>query len=296
MDWYSIEVNISDKIVKDLLSAYAFEIGCQGVEDLDERVFLDGSEEQQSGLKLHFFKEADYKEIVKLLTEHIASLKMGIDIDSLMFKIEDIEKQNWREQWKVNYKPIDVGDFMVLPIWLKDTETDKIKILIEPKMAFGTGTHETTGMMLDMISRTDIEGKKVFDAGTGSGILAIACAKKGASKITAVDIEEESIDNSKENAEYNSVLEKIEIKLADDNTYASESIYDIVIANINRIVLIELMDNFYKVAQKGATILLTGILIDEKQLIYNKIDKVGGMKQVDYIEKNEWCCMKFIKE
>lgn len=296
MDWYSIEVNISDKIVKDLLSAYAFEIGCQGVEDLDERVFLDGSEEQQSGLKLHFFKEADYKEIVKLLTEHIASLKMGIDIDSLMFKIEDIEKQNWREQWKVNYKPIDVGDFMVLPIWLKDTETDKIKILIEPKMAFGTGTHETTGMMLDMISRTDIEGKKVFDAGTGSGILAIACAKKGASKITAVDIEEESIDNSKENAEYNSVLEKIEIKLADDNTYASESIYDIVIANINRTVLIELMDNFYKVAQKGATILLTGILIDEKQLIYNKIDKVGGMKQVDYIEKNEWCCMKFIKE
>ena len=296
MDWYSIEVNISDKIVKDLLSAYAFEIGCQGMEDLDERVFLDGSEEQQSGLKLHFSQETDYKEIVKLLTEHIASLEMGVDIDSLMFKIEEIEKQNWREQWKVNYKPIDVGDFMVLPIWLKDTVTDKIKILIEPKMAFGTGTHETTGMMLDMISRTDIEEKKVLDAGTGSGILAIACAKKGASKITAVDIEEESIDNSKENAEYNSVLEKIEIKLADDNTYANENIYDIVIANINRVVLIELMDNFYKVAQKGATILLTGILIDEKQLIYNKIDKVGGMKQVDYIEKNEWCCMKFIKE
>ena len=296
MDWYSIEVNISDEIVKNLLSAYAFEIGCQGMEDLDERVFLDGSEEEQSGLKLHFPQETDYKEIIKLLTEYIVSLKMGIDINSLMFKIEEIEKQNWREQWKVNYKPIDVGDFMVLPIWLKDTETDKIKILIEPKMAFGTGTHETTGMMLDMISRTDIEGKKVFDAGTGSGILAIACAKKGASKITAVDIEEESIDNSKENAEYNSVLEKIEIKLADDNTYADESIYDIVIANINRVVLIELMDNFYKVAQKGATILLTGILIDEKQLIYNKIDKVGGMKQVDYIEKNEWCCMKFIKE
>jgi len=296
MEWYALDINISDEIVKDLVSAYAFEIGCQGMEDLDERTFMDGSEEAQSGLKLHFGKETNYKEIIELLTKHIASLEMGVDINSLMFKVEEIEKQNWREQWKVSYKPIDVGDFMVLPIWLKDTATDKIKILIEPKMAFGTGTHETTGMMLDMISKTEVAGKKILDAGTGSGILAIGCAKKGAAEITAVDIEEESIDNSKENAEYNAVLNKININLAGDDTYATAELYDVVIANINRVVLVELMDNFYKVAKKGATILLTGILIDEKQLIYNKTTEVGGMKEVDYSERNEWCCMKFVKE
>jgi len=164
MDYYSIDINIQDEIFKDVITEYVFSIGCKGIEDLDETTFEDAK-----GLRL-FFEEDINPEVVIGKLKVFCSEK---DIEGLAdIKITNIPKINWREEWKKSYKPIDAGKFIVIPSW-QTVESDKEKIFIEPKMAFGTGTHETTKLMLEQISKFELKGKKVFDAGSGSGILSI---------------------------------------------------------------------------------------------------------------------------
>ena len=305
---------ISDEISKnelnkELLTAYVFEIGSEGVEDLDESYFIEGEEDSdentKSGLKIFFSNNLEsIEEFQKYKENLISDIKLYLiedlkvkEIADFTFEVTDIEKQNWRENWKENFKPMNYEKFLVLPIWLKDNanEDNKIKILIEPKMAFGTGTHETTGLMLDMIGTLELSGKSVFDAGTGSGILAIASVKVGAKEVDAVDIDIESIDNTKENCEYNGVSEEVTVSFSSDTSYAKSEHYDIVLANINRTVLLDLFNNFYNICKVGGKIILSGILIEEKKHIIDEIDKYKDLEVIDYREKNEWCTFKISK-
>ena len=286
MEWYSIDINISDEILKDVVTEYAFSIGCKGIEDLDETTFED-----LSGLRVFFDKDDSPETVIgkfkTFFKEH--NIKGLSEI-----KIENIPQKNWREEWKKSYKPIDAGKFIVIPSW-QNVETDKIKIFIEPKMAFGTGTHETTKLMLGEISKLNLKGKKIFDAGSGSGILSIASVKNGAEIVTAVDIDEESFDNCRENAKLNGVSDKIVVKFTNDQDYAVKDEYDLVLANINRVVLEKLLPNFKKIVKSGGIILLSGILVDDNEKMYKKIQEVDGLKSDGYFEMGEWCCMKMIK-
>ncbi len=286
MEWYSIDINIQDDIFKDVITEFAFSIGCQGIEDLDETTFEDST-----GLRLFFEEDLDPEKV-------IGKLKMFCrdkNIEGLSeIKIVHIPQIDWREEWKKSYKPIDAGKFIVIPAW-QTVETEKEKIFIEPKMAFGTGTHETTKLMLEQISKLDLKGKKVFDAGSGSGILSIAAVKNSAEMVVAVDIDEESYDNCRENAELNGVAEKIIVKFTNDQDYAVKDEYDVVLANINRLVLEKLLPNFKKIVKPGGTILLSGILIDDNEKMYKRIQEVDGLKSDGYFEMGEWCCMKMIK-
>ena len=299
----------NNELNKELLTAYAFDIGSEGVEDLDESYFIEGEEDSdentKSGLKIFFANRSESIEDLNLFKEKIITdimlfLKAGLKFlneEGINHEITDIEKQNWRENWKENFQPMVYDKFLVLPIWLKDNENieNKIKILIEPKMAFGTGTHETTGLMLDMIGSLDLEDKVVFDAGTGSGILAIASVKVGAIKVEAVDIDIESIDNTKENCVYNEVEEKVNVSFTSDESYQDKESFDIVLANINRKVLLDLFEGFFNITKRDGFIILSGILIEEKKHIISRIDSYIDLKIVDYKEKNEWCSFKISK-
>ena len=313
IDGFSVIIS-SDEISKnelnkELLTAYVFEIGSEGVEDLDESYFIEGEEDSdentKSGLKIFFsnkfdtivdfndFKENLIKDVSSYLKNELNFLSFG----KVSFEISDIEKQNWRENWKENFKPMNYDKFLVLPIWLKDEENpeNKIKILIEPKMAFGTGTHETTGLMLDMIGTLNLTGKQVFDAGTGSGILAIASVKSGAIKVNAVDIDDESIDNTKENCLYNDVADEVVVSFTSEESYSKKEYYDVVLANINRTVLLDLFNGFQYITKESGFIILSGILIEEKKYIFDKIESYKNLEIVDYKEKNEWCTVKIKK-
>lgn len=286
MEWYSIDLILNEEIIKDILTDFAFSIGCKGIEDLDETTF-----EEDTGLRLFF--EEDYEpEII------INSLKLFFSENGIEYlpelKVVSIPKVDWREEWKKTYVPIEAGKFMVIPAW-QTVETDKIKILIEPKMAFGTGTHETTKLMLLEISKYDFTGKKVFEAGSGSGILSIAAVKSGADSVTAVDIDEESYDNCKENAHLNNADMKIHTKFTNESDYATENVYDIVIANINRTVLEELLPKFKKIVKPRGMIILSGILIDENNKMYQRIHDVGGLITDGYYEMSEWCLIRLVK-
>jgi len=285
MEWYSFDVNVKDDIVKDILSEFVFSIGCKGIEDLDETTF-----EEKSGLRL-FFEEDDDPEIIK------NSLILFFEENGFEVPIissEKIPKADWREEWKKTYQPVEAGKFLVVPAWM-EVQTDKIRILIEPKMAFGTGTHETTKLMLQEISKYDFTGKKVFEAGSGSGILSIAAVKMGADSVTAVDIDEESYDNCKENAHLNHADMKIHTKFTTTSDYEAEDIYDVVLANINRSVLEELISSFKKITKPKGIIILSGILIDENARMYSRIKEIGGLITDGYYEMNEWCLIRLIK-
>lgn len=285
MEWYSFDVNVKDDIVKDILSEFVFSIGCKGIEDLDETTF-----EEKSGLRL-FFEEDDDPEIIK------NSLILFFEENGFEVPIissEKIPKADWREEWKKTYQPVEAGKFLVVPAWM-EVQTDKIRILIEPKMAFGTGTHETTKLMLQEISKYDFTGKKVFEAGSGSGILSIAAVKMGADSVTAVDIDEESYDNCKENAHLNHADMKIHTKFTTTSDYEAEDIYDVVLANINRCVLEELISSFKKITKPKGIIILSGILIDENARMYSRIKEIGGLITDGYYEMNEWCLIRLIK-
>lgn len=281
MDYYSLYINISDKLTKELVTDYAFELGCMGTEDLDESHFEN--EEQGNGLKLYFPQNSDKGEIVGALQKYLASKVTDFNIE-----VEDIEKQDWLEKWKENYKPIEADKFLVVPIWMADIETELQKILIEPKMAFGTGTHETTRMMLEFISKMNFDGKSVLDAGCGSGILGIAAKMLGAESVLGIDVEQESVDNSQENADHNKV--SLRSELASDDAYSTE--YDVLFANINRSILVDLMSDFKRALKNGGELLLSGILVDEKHLIYEVLNDVGGFTEVEYKEMGEWCSIK----
>jgi ribosomal protein L11 methyltransferase len=285
MEWFSVDVRISDEIIKDVLTEFAFSIGCKGMEDLDETTF-----EEDTGLRIFFDEDDDPAMIVnsiKLFFE-----ESGFDMPEI--SSDKIPQTDWREEWKKTYQPVEAGKFLVVPAWM-NVETDKIKILIEPKMAFGTGTHETTKLMLEEISKHDFQDKIVFEGGSGSGILSIAAVKSGALSVTAVDIDEESYDNCKENAHLNHADMRIHTKYTNESDYSPDNKYDIVLANINRSVLEELLPKFKKIVKNGGMIILSGILIDENQKMYKCISETGGMTVDGYYEKNEWCLIRLIK-
>ena len=286
MEWFSVDVDVRDEILKDVLTEFAFSIGCKGIEDLDETTFED-----KSGLRLFFEEDEDALMIVnsiKLFFEEQGIKKMP-EITS-----EKIPLADWREEWKKTYAPVEAGKFLVVPAWQK-VETDRIKILIEPKMAFGTGTHETTKLMLQEISKHDFKDKNVFEAGSGSGILSIAAGKMGALNVTAVDIDEGSYDNFKENAHLNHADMHIRTKFTNESDYEVEGKYDFVIANINRTVLEELLPSFKKIVKLKGMIILSGILVDESQKMYKRVHDIGGLIIDGYYEMGEWCCMRLVK-
>jgi ribosomal protein L11 methyltransferase len=286
MEWYSIDVKINDEILKDVITEFAFSIGCKGIEDLDETTF-----EEDTGLRL-FFEEDDEPEIIK--NSLLLFFEENGIADVPEMKAVSIPKTDWREEWKKTYAPIEAGKFMVVPAWM-EVQTDKIKILIEPKMAFGTGTHETTKLMLQEISKHDFTGKNVFEAGSGSGILSIAAVKMGSLSVTAVDIDEESYDNCKENAHLNHADMRIHTKFTSGSDYDCENCYDIVLANINRSVLIDLLPGFKRIVKPKGMIILSGILIDENAKMCSRIKEVGGLITDGYYEMNEWCLIRLVK-
>ncbi|MBN1968281.1 MAG: 50S ribosomal protein L11 methyltransferase [Candidatus Delongbacteria bacterium] len=288
MEWKSLDIlNIDDEAIKDALSGICFDLGSQGVEDLEGSFFFDGSRESEKGLRVYFNDEVNFEHCKKVITEFLT----GCKVEGFTITSNDIENRNWREEWKESYKPLDAGLFTVIPAWMTDHKTDKIKIFIEPKMAFGTGTHETTHMLLSQITKEAVEGKDVLDAGTGSGILAIGAVLLGAKYVRANDIEEESIDNSTENALLNNVFDKLDISLVSDDEYSLNKVYDTIFANINRSVLVDLMPSFAKVIKDGGELYLSGILTEEHQLILNSIKENGFIFQ-EIREEGEWCSIK----
>ncbi len=211
------------------------------------------------------------------------------------FKTSVIEQKNWNEEWEKNYfQPIILGDLCVIhSTFHKDIPKAKYDILIDPKMAFGTGHHETTSQMLTEILDFDFEGKDVLDMGCGTAVLGILAAKKGAKSVLAIDIDDWVCDNAEENKSLNSV-EYVEIKCGDASLLSPERTFDVIFANINRNILLNDLCHYAAVMRPGASIFMSGFYVEDIPMIREEAEK-QGLKFNHFRDKNNWVAIQFEK-
>jgi ribosomal protein L11 methyltransferase len=220
--------------------------------------------------------------------------EMLVDFESLhkfSFTWEMQEMEPWHLKWKDNFNPIYVqNQIAVIPDWQEKDSRYPINIKIKPGMAFGTGHHETTYLMIEALVRHPLEGKSVLDLGTGSGILAITSEKLGASTIVGVEYDDVCEENFHENIILNDCGE-IPFHCI-DATQWNDFNFDYILANINRNILLKLIPNFRGVRSK---IFLSGILDSDEKIIHNECIK-NGLKVEHVFQQGEWLMMEICND
>jgi len=216
---------------------------------------------------------------------------LNSDEFEITYNFEEIEQTNWNEAWEKNFSPIVVDDICAVraPFHKKfDTEYD---IVIEPKMSFGTGHHETTHMMIQHILKNDFRDKSVLDMGCGTGVLAILAEMKGARRIDAIDIDNWCYINSLENIERNNC--KHITVLEGESSLLKNKNYDIIIANINRNILLNDLKTYASCLNNNGKLFLSGFYSSDISVIEEECNRYM-LKLDEKIEKNNWVALKFL--
>ncbi|WP_413285644.1 50S ribosomal protein L11 methyltransferase [Vibrio sp. MA40-2] len=206
--------------------------------------------------------------------------------DNFSYKIEQLEDKDWEREWMENFHPMKFGQRLwICPSWREVPEPDAINVMLDPGLAFGTGTHPTTSLCLEWLESIDLKGKTVIDFGCGSGILAIAAIKLGADKVVGIDIDPQAIIASKENAKRNGVAEQLALYLPQDQP--QDLIADIVVANILAAPLRELSPVIKGLIKPNGLLAMSGVLDTQAEDVASYYqDKLD----IDPIaELQEWC-------
>ena len=242
-------------------------------------------------VKAYFAEEDNIEEILGYVNEKLVELKeMGIDLGEAKVEHEKMYEEDWANTWKQYYKPSKVGEKIVVkPIWEEyEQKEGELVVNLDPGMAFGTGTHETTRMCIQALEKYVKEESTVFDVGCGSGILAIAAAKLGAKLAVGVDLDPVAVESSIENVGYNN-LNNIEI-LNGNLVEVIDGKADIVVANILAEIICILTDDVKRVMKDGGVFITSGIIHDRVDMVCEKLEATG----FEVIEKNrdgEWNCI-----
>lgn len=211
----------------------------------------------------------------------------------ISYTVEEIAAVNWNEEWEKNFDPIDVDGECHVRAPFHEKTAAKYDIVIEPKMSFGTGHHETTHMMIQHILDLDVKGKKTLDMGCGTAILAILAEMKGATPIDAIDIDNWCYLNSIENVERNN-CKGITVYEGEAALLEGKS-YDLIIANINRNILLNDMAAYAKSLHSGGTLLLSGFYTEDIEAITASCNE-NGLIFEKKIERNNWVALRFLKK
>ncbi|MDP3312967.1 50S ribosomal protein L11 methyltransferase [Lutibacter sp.] len=210
----------------------------------------------------------------------------------ISFVKEVIEQTNWNSEWEKNFNPIQVDGLVSVRAPFHENPNLKYDIVIEPKMSFGTGHHETTYMMIQHLIELDLTNKKVLDMGCGTGILAIFAAMKGGKPVDAIDIDNWCYLNSVENAERNN-CSFIKVYEGDAALLINKK-YDVIIANINRNILLNDMDVYMNCLNEQGVILFSGFYQEDIPVIDAEVSKYN-LKLDKIIERNNWVSLKYLK-
>jgi len=212
---------------------------------------------------------------------------------SIQFQYKSIEDKNWNAEWESSYSPVVIaGKCCVRAPFHPKNESCEYDIIIEPKMSFGTAHHETTSLMIEQIMALGLKGKTVLDMGCGTAVLAILASKMNAASITAIDNDEWAFNNSVENVERNNT-ENVKVIAGDAGSV--EGIYDVILANINRNILMNDIPEYTNHLRKSGIMLLSGFYEADMPLIIDKAE-TNGMKFSGSSMKNNWVVLKFNKK
>lgn len=217
---------------------------------------------------------------------------LSSDEFSINYDFKEVAQTNWNAEWEKNFQPIQVDDTVSIRAPFHENPQLKYDIVIEPKMSFGTGHHETTHMMVQHLLQLDISNKKVLDMGCGTGILAIFAEMKGAKPIDAIDIDNWCYENSIENAERNN-CEYISVSEGDVSLLEGRN-YQVIIANINRNILLADMKTYTDCLEKQGVLLLSGFYKEDISTIDDEVSKYGLILK-EQLERNNWVALKYVK-
>lgn len=277
MNYTEIKITLTEIFPwKDIFTSFLADFGCES--------FADGETEN---VLLAYIADTNYneEEVKKFLENH------GFATE-IRFEIQHIEQQNWNALWESYYEPVLISErcFIRAPFHEPHLSA-QYEIVIEPKMSFGTAHHETTAMMLEYILDEELTNKSVLDMGAGTGILAILAHKRGAKPITAIDIDEWAYLNNIENNTKNNA-EEISVKMGDASLLQNEK-YEVIIANINRNILLQDLPVYQKVMENNAVLFLSGFYVGEDFELIQKKCETLGLINVSHKVKNRWCAAKF---
>ncbi|KFC21563.1 50S ribosomal protein L11 methyltransferase [Chryseobacterium sp. FH1] len=227
------------------------------------------------------FNEEELKNIYLLQNDEV----------EISYTYEEMPNINWNEEWEKNFSPINVEDKVLIRAEFHDSDPNMHEIVIQPKMSFGTGHHPTTHLMIQQMLDMDLADKKVLDMGCGTSVLAIFAKQKGAGRTVAIDIDEWSVENSKENAVRNNVELDIELGTADN---LGKEKFEIILANINRNILISDIPTYVSVLEDGGKLLLSGLCFFDVDDIL-EVCTEQNLKLEKKIQREEWVSLLLSK-
>ncbi len=301
MKWYEVIVNTTTEGTELIADAF-FTIGCTGgVKILDKNDVLDiiKNEKMWDYIDEDVLKGSEIAKVSGYVSfdekdNKIAELTAILDAEGVPYgeiNVEVIDDESWVETWKKYYHPIDAGSYVIVPRWINYEDDTKIKVLMDPGMAFGTGEHESTKMCLMLMSDVDLADKTVIDVGTGSGILGIAAIKSGAKSCYMCDIDTIAVKAAKENAALNGVEGEVEIELAD--LLQKDMTADVVLANLTAGILVRLSEGLNKHVHSGSKLICSGIIHERKQEVIDAFVKSGFALNRELI-MGEWDALEFL--
>jgi len=272
-NWFEISIPCGPES-REAVSNFLFEQGAGGVT------------EGEDGIAGSFGPSLDPAGVLRSAKKYCASLReMG-------FKAGDpalrrIPTEDWSRKWREHFRPIMITPrIIVKPPWIKRSYKGRILIDIMPRMAFGTGSHETTRLCLELMERYVLPGTKVLDMGTGSGILAIAAARLGAGQVLAVDNDADAMENCRENILLNRVEADVTAFEGSIENVGGRD-FDLVVANINKPVLMEMLPDLPAFLKPAGRLILSGLLMPEMEDV-RKTAHAAGFHFLEEMEKGEW--------
>ena len=287
--WVALNLLIPQEF-QEAVSNFLMEQGATGIVETEE---IPGVR-----LKAYFLRDGKEKKVARALRQYLKSLerllsqKVSFSMDTTL-----IPEQDWGENWKRFFKPLRVGSrFVVFPPWERaGLKRGQIPVQITPGMAFGTGTHATTQLCIQVLeNRMKRKGLSVLDVGTGSGILAIAAAKLGAQEVWAIDIDEIAIEGARENTEKNGVQGIVRIRKG--GLGRIRKAFDIIVANIDLRSLMRLRMPLLRHLNDHGFLILSGILREQEESIRQYYLETKALCLVSVDHREEWSCLTLKKE
>jgi ribosomal protein L11 methyltransferase len=242
------------------------------------------------------FEESD-KELKAYISEtsfDVNAFTKIVQPDGLSYDVHTIPSQNWNAVWEEQFEPVIVNDFVGIRAHFHTSLEGKVahELVITPKMSFGTGHHATTYMMIEQMQHLNFANRQVLDFGTGTGILAILSEKLGAAHVLAIDMDEWSIENAKENIERNN-CKAITLQQA-DTVAAAGAKYEVILANINKNVILQNIQGLNECLATNGCLLVSGLLAEDEQDILAKINSLH-LTHKNTIHRQQWISMLFAR-
>lgn len=250
----------------------------------------DSFEEKKDGLKAYVPTDNFDEQFLRDTIDDLKSMEPDLRVE---YTVTDLADKDYNEEWERQHQPVLVDGFCWVRAPFHPHRDDvKYEIEIEPKMSFGTAHHATTYLMLSLLEQQNVQGMRVLDMGSGTGVLAILAAKKGAAYVEAIDVDEWAYRNAQENFERNGV--SVNALLGDASLLTADKHFDLVLANINRNILLKDMESYAAVLNPGGTLMLSGFYEHDVQSLQDKAETLG-LRLVQQRSRNEWTALKLTK-